>query len=47
MVFLDASGLIKKRCVAKTDADLSQFLIVGKRGLSATPDDLQSYTPTP
>lgn len=45
IVFLDASGLIKKRCVARTDSDLSSFVIVGRRGLPNAPDDLQSYTP--
>ncbi len=45
IVFLDAGGLIKKRCMARTDADLSSFVIVGKRGLPNAPDDLQSYTP--
>jgi len=46
VVFLDASGLIKKRCQARTMTDLSSFVIVGKSGLPRTPEDLQFHTPS-
>lgn len=45
VVFLDASGLIRKRCVARTVTDLSSFIMVGRGGISHAPDDLQPYTP--
>ena len=44
ILFLDASGLIRKRCVAKTVTDLSSFIMVGREGISRAPDDLQPYT---
>ncbi len=45
-VFLDASHWIREHCAVRNDADLSEFIIVGRYGLPNAPEDLQSYVPS-
>jgi len=44
--FLDATTLIKKRCIARHfNTQRSSFIIIGRNGLPNAPDDLQTYIP--
>ncbi len=43
--FLDASELIRQRCVARTDDSMSSFIVVGRGSLPNLPADLHSISP--
>lgn len=42
--FLDASELIRQRCVARTDESMSSFIVVGRGSLPNLPADLHSIS---
>lgn len=44
--FLDASMLIKQRCAARSNHNVSRFISGGRGGLPNAPDDLQPYIPS-
>ncbi|EIJ43484.1 filamentous hemagglutinin family N-terminal domain [Beggiatoa alba B18LD] len=43
--FLDAVNLIQQRCAARSDDQVSSFVLIGRGGLPNAPEDLQSYFP--
>ncbi|ALG68265.1 filamentous hemagglutinin N-terminal domain-containing protein [Beggiatoa leptomitoformis] len=45
VTFLDAVDLIQQRCAARSDDQVSSFVLVGRGGLPNSPEDLQSYLP--
>lgn len=45
MAFLNAEDLIPQRCEARSDTDVSRFVVIAQRGRPHTPEDLQNHFP--